>query len=62
MFCRMVTANEIQFVVMPDKGTIHAVFILRRLQKEYHAKGKKLYVCFVDIEKAIYRVPCWNRQ
>ena len=25
-------------------GTIDAVFILRRLQEEYHAKGKKLYV------------------
>ena len=34
-----------------------AVFILRTLQEEYHAKGKKLYMCFVDLEKALDRVP-----
>ena len=42
---------------MPESETIHAVFILRRMQEEYHAKGKKLYMCFVDLEKAFYRVP-----
>ena len=26
------------------------------LQEEYHAKGKKLYVCFVHLEKALDRV------
>ena len=42
---------------MPEKGTIDAVFILRRMQEEYHAKGKKLYICFVDLEKPFDRVP-----
>ena len=28
-----------------------------RMQEEYHAKGKKLYMCFVDLEKALDRVP-----
>ena len=46
-----------QFGFRPGGGTIDAVFIKRRLQKEYHAKGKKLYMCFVDLEKAFYRVP-----
>ena len=46
-----------QFCLMPEKGTIDAVFILRRLQEEYHAKGKKLYVCLVDLMKAFKRVP-----
>ena len=32
-----------------------AVFILRRLQKEYLDKEKKLYMCFVDLEKAFDR-------
>ena len=27
---------------------IDAMFILRRMREEYYAKGKKLYVCFVD--------------
>ncbi|XP_002731282.2 uncharacterized protein LOC100366586, partial [Saccoglossus kowalevskii] len=46
-----------QFGFMPGKGTIYAVFILRRMQEEYRAKGKKLYMCFVDLEKAFDRVP-----
>ena len=46
-----------QFGFMPRRGTIDAVFILRRMQEEYHAKGKKLYMCFVDLEIAFDRVP-----
>ena len=46
-----------QFGSMSERGTIDAVFILRRLQEEYHAKVKLLYACFVDIEKAFDRVP-----
>ena len=38
------------------RGTIGPVSILRRLCEEYHAKGKKLYMCFVDIEKTFDRV------
>ena len=41
---------------MPERGTIDAVLILR-LQEEYHAKGKKLCMCFVDLEKAFDRLP-----
>ena len=33
-----------QIGFMPERGTIDAVFILRRMQEEYHAKGKKLCV------------------
>ena len=46
-----------QFGFMPERGTIDGVFILRRMKEEYHAKGKKLYMCFVDLEKAFDRVP-----
>ena len=49
--CRIVTKSEILFNFMPERGTINAVFILRRLPEEYHVKGKKLYMCFVDLEK-----------
>ena len=41
---------------MPGKGTIDAVFILRRLQEEYLDKEKKLCMCFADLEKAFERV------
>ena len=42
---------------IPGKGTIDAVFILRRIQEEYFDKQKKLYMCFADMEKVSYRVP-----
>ena len=54
--CIIVTVDEMQFGIMPERGTIDAVFIWRRQQEEYHAKGKKLYICFVDLEKDFHRV------
>ena len=54
---RIVSADVMQFGFMPERGAIDAVFILRGMQEEYHAKGKKLYVCFVDLEEAFDRVP-----
>ena len=51
-FGRIVPVNEMLYGFMSDRGTIDAVHILRRMQEEYHAKGKKLYICFVDLEKA----------
>ena len=53
----MVKVDEMQFGFLPGKGTIDAVSILRRLQEEYLDKEKKLYMCFVDLEKAFDRVP-----
>ena len=55
--CGIVSVDEMQFGFMPERGTIDAVFILRRMQEEYHAKRKKLCMCFVDLEKAFDRVP-----
>ena len=45
-----------QFGFVPRKGTIDAVFILRRIQVEYLAKQKKLCMCFVDLLEAFHRV------
>ena len=59
--CRIVPVDEMQF--MPERGTIDAVFILRRIEEEHHAKEKSCK-CFVDLEKAFDRVPrkFWNGQ
>ena len=46
-----------QFGFMPGRGTIDALFVLRRMQGEYQDKGKKLYMCFVDLQKSFDRVP-----
>ena len=42
---------------MPGKGTIDALFLVRRLLEEHRAKGQRMYMCFVDLEKAFDRVP-----
>ena len=42
---------------MLEKGTTDTLFVVQRMQEEYRDKKKKLYVCFVDIEKAFDRVP-----
>ena len=54
----MLKVDKMQFGFMPGKGTTDTMFILRRLQKEYSDKEKKLYtcMCFVDLENALDRV------
>ena len=54
---RIVSVDKMQFCIMPERGTIDAVFILRRLKEEIHAKRKKLNMSFEDLEKAFDRVP-----
>ena len=46
-----------QFGFRPGKVAVDAIFIVRRMQEEYQKKDKKLYMCFVDMEKAFDRVP-----
>ena len=38
----LVNLNEMQFGFMPGKGTVNAIFIVRRMQEEYQKKDKKL--------------------
>ena len=45
------------FGFMPLKGTTHALFSRRRMQEELGEREQKLYMCFVDLEKAFSRVP-----
>ena len=53
----LIYLNEMQFGFMAGKQTADAIFIVRRMQKEYQKKNKKLSMCFVDMEKAFDRVP-----
>ena len=54
---RIVSVDEMRFCFMSERGTIDALFILRWMQEKYHAKGKKMYMCFVGVEKAFDIVP-----
>ena len=53
----LVAIDDMQFGFMPGKGTTHALFILRRIEKEFCGREKKLCMCFVDLEKALDTVP-----
>ena len=46
-----------QFGFVPGRGTTDAIFVVRQLQEKYLAANKRLYMAFVDLEKAFDRVP-----
>ena len=53
----VVDIDKMQYEFMPGRGTVDAVFVLRRLTEKFRAKNKKLFFVFVDLEKAFDRVP-----
>jgi hypothetical protein len=46
-----------QFGFRPGRGTTDAIFVVRQLQEKFLAKGKEVWMAFVDLEKAFDRVP-----
>ena len=52
-----VNIDEMQFGFCPGQGTTDAIFILRQLQEKYLTKLRKLYMAFLNLEKAFDRVP-----
>ena len=61
---RIVSVDEMKFGFIPERGTTDAVFILRRMQEEYHAKGKSC-ICVLWIQIKLlteYQGKCWNEQ
>ena len=53
----LVDFDEAQFGFMPGKGTTDALFLVQRLQEEHRAKDKRMYMCFVALEKTFHKVP-----
>ena len=54
---QVVSIDDFQFGFVPGRGTTDAIFIVRQLQEKYLAANKRLYMAFVDLEKAFDRVP-----
>ena len=54
---QFVSVNDSQFGFVPGRGTTDAIFVVRHLQEEYLAANKRLYMAFVDQEKAFDQVP-----
>ena len=53
----LVNLDKFQFGFMPEKETRNTLYIIKRRQEEYRNMDKKLYMCFVDMEKAFDRLP-----
>ena len=54
---QLVSIYESQFGFIPGRGTTNAIFVVRQLQEKYLAANRRLYMAFVDLEKAFDRVP-----
>ena len=54
---QVVSIDDSQFGFVPGRGTTDAIFVVRQLQEKYLAVNKRLYMPFVDLEKAFDRVP-----
>src|SRR5579864_6748172 len=54
---KIVNIDNMQFGFQLGVGTTYAIFIVRQFQEKYMAAKKDLWMAFVDLEKAFYRVP-----
>ena len=54
---QLVSIDNSQFGFVPDRGTTDAIFVVRQLQEKYLAANNRLYMAFVDPEKAFVLVP-----
>ena len=54
---QVVSIDDSQFGFVPGRGTTDAIFVVRQLQETYPAVNKRLYMAFVDLEKAFDCVP-----
>ena len=54
---RQVVSNDnSQFGFVPGRGTTDAIFAVRQLQEKDLAANRRLYMAFMDLEKAFDRV------
>ena len=54
---QLVSIDDSQFGFIPGRGTTDAIFVVRQLQEKYLAGNKRVYMAFVDLEKAFDQVP-----
>ena len=54
---QLVSIDDSQFGFVPGRGTTEAIFVVGQLQEKYLAANKRLYIAFVDLEKAFDQIP-----
>ena len=52
-----VSIHNSKFGLVPERGTTDAIFVEKQLQEKHLAANKRLYMAFVDLEKAFDGVP-----
>ena len=57
LISQVVSIDDSQFVFVPVRSTTDAIFVVWQLQEKYLALNKRLYMAFVDLEKASNCVP-----
>ena len=55
---QLVSTEDSQFGFVPGRGTTDTIFVVRQLQENYLAANKRLYMAFVDLEKALECLEC----
>ena len=58
---QVVSIKDSQFGFVPGRGTTAAIFVVRQLHEKHRAVNKRLYMAFVDPEKAFDRVSRKNK-
>ena len=54
---QVVSIDDSQFGFVPGRDTTDAIFVVRQLQEKYLTANKRLYMAFLDFEKAFDSVP-----
>ena len=54
--CEVVDIDKTQYELMPGRGTVDAVFVMRRLGEKLFTKTKLFFIS-VNLEKTLDRVP-----
>ena len=54
---QFVSIDDSQFCFLTGRGTTDAIVVEKQLQERYLAANKRLYMVFVDLEKAFDGVP-----
>ena len=54
---QVVSIDDSQFGFVPGRGTTDAILLVRQLLEKYLAVYKRLYMAFIDLEKAFDHVP-----
>ena len=57
LIIQIVSIDDSQFGFVPERGTTDAIFVVRQLQEKNLPVNKRLYMAFLDLEKASDHVP-----